>query len=41
MIDTADQKCLFCPPQRLIDERPDLSVATNHAELQSVIAEIL
>ena len=41
MIDTADNKCLFRPPQRLIDERPDLSVATDHGGLRSVISTIL
>ncbi|MGC6425072.1 MAG: bifunctional phosphoserine phosphatase/homoserine phosphotransferase ThrH [Lentimonas sp.] len=41
MIDTADNKCLFCPPQRLIDERPDLSVATSHEELRAVIENVL
>lgn len=41
MIEVADNKCLFRPPQRLIDERPDLRVATDHSELQSIISEIL
>lgn len=41
MIDAADNKALFCPPQRLIDERPDLSVAHSHAELKALIANIL
>ena len=41
MIDTADNKCLFCPPQRLIDERPDLAVANDHAELRAHIQKIL
>ena len=41
MIDTADNKCLFRPPQRLIDERPDLSVATDHTGLRSVISTLL
>ena len=41
MIDTADNKCLFRPPQRLIDERPDLSVATTHEELQAIISKYL
>ena len=41
MIDSADHKCLFRPPQRLIDERPDLSVATTHEELRAVIEGVL
>lgn len=41
MIDSADNKCLFCPPQRLIDERADLSVATTHEELRAVIENVL
>lgn len=41
MIDSADNKCLFRPPQRLVDERPDLMVATDHAGLRSVISSIL
>ena len=41
MIDTADNKCLFRPPRRLIDERPDLSVATDHTGLRSVISTLL
>ncbi|WP_269524366.1 bifunctional phosphoserine phosphatase/homoserine phosphotransferase ThrH [Coraliomargarita parva] len=41
MIDTADNKALFCPPQRLIDERPDLKVATTHGELREIISSIL
>ena len=41
MIDTADNKCLFRPPPRLIDERPDLAVATDHSELQAIITKIL
>lgn len=41
MIDAADNKALFCPPQRLIDERSDLSVAHSHAELKALISNIL
>jgi phosphoserine/homoserine phosphotransferase len=41
MIEAADHKCLFRPPQRLIDERPDLAVALDHSELQANIAKIL
>jgi len=41
MIDAAENKCLFRPPPRLIDERPDLSVAHDHAELREVITRIL
>ncbi|NBB80106.1 MAG: bifunctional phosphoserine phosphatase/homoserine phosphotransferase ThrH [Verrucomicrobia bacterium] len=41
MIDIADHKCLFCPPQRLIDERPDLAVAETHAGLRANIDKIL
>lgn len=38
MIDTADHGLLFCPPERLTRERPELPVALDHAELQSIIA---
>lgn len=41
MIDSADQGILFCPPERLIEERPELPVANSHAELQTMIAEKL
>jgi phosphoserine/homoserine phosphotransferase len=41
MIDSADNKSLYCPPERLIDERPDLSVASDHAQLRAIIADIL
>ncbi len=40
MIDTAEHKCLFRPPQRLIDERPELPVAQDHAELRAAIEAI-
>ncbi|MFT4902045.1 MAG: phosphoserine/homoserine phosphotransferase [Lentimonas sp.] len=38
MIDSADHGFLFCPPERLIQERPELTVAHNHKELQAIIA---
>ena len=38
MIDAADKGLLFCPPERLIQERPELPVALDHAELQAIIA---
>lgn len=41
MIDSAENKCLFRPPQRLIDERPDLAVAKDHSELQAIIEKVL
>ncbi len=41
MIDAADNKSLYCPPERLITERPELSVARNHAELRSIIEQVL
>lgn len=41
MIENADDKCLFRPPQRLIDERPDLAVARDHEELRAYIEAIL
>jgi len=41
MIECADHKALFCPPERLIKERPDLSVASNHLELRAFIEKIL
>jgi len=41
MIDRARNKCLFRPPQRLIDERPDLAVAEDHTELREIIEAVL
>ena len=41
MIECADHKALFCPPERLIKERPALSVASNHLELRAFIEKIL
>ena len=41
MIEVAEHKALFCPPERLIKERPDLDVALTHAELKSIIQKIL
>ena len=41
MIESAHHKALFCPPDRLIEERPDLSVAKNHLELRAFIEKIL
>lgn len=38
MIDAADEGLLFCPPDRLSKERPELTVARHHAELQTLIA---
>jgi phosphoserine/homoserine phosphotransferase len=37
MIETADHKALYCPPERLIKERPDLKVARTHKELRACI----
>ncbi|PDH31108.1 MAG: bifunctional phosphoserine phosphatase/homoserine phosphotransferase ThrH [Puniceicoccaceae bacterium MED-G30] len=37
MIDEADNCSLFCPPERLVVERPELPVARNHAELRAII----
>lgn len=37
MIETADHKALFCPPERLISERPELQVAQSHSELRACI----
>ncbi len=37
MIDTADKGLLFCPPDRLTTERPELKVARNHTELRTII----
>ncbi len=37
MIDEADHRSLFCPPERLTSERPELPVANNHAELRAII----
>jgi phosphoserine/homoserine phosphotransferase len=39
MIGSADKGILFCPPERLIRERPDLPVAHSHDELKTMITE--
>lgn len=41
MIDVADDRALYCPPERLITERPDLPVARDHRELRKVIEDTL
>ena len=41
MIDSADHGILFCPPDRLVQERPDLPVARSHDELRTIITEKL
>jgi phosphoserine/homoserine phosphotransferase len=41
MIETADQKALFCPPDRLIKERPDLQVEQTHDEVKAFIETAL
>lgn len=38
MIDAADNGFLFCPPDRLTEERPELAVARDHKQLQAIIA---
>ena len=41
MIDVADNRALFCPPEQLTIERPELPVAHTHAELRQIIEGIL
>lgn len=41
MIDVADNRALYCPPERLITERPDLPVARDHRELRKIIESTL
>ncbi len=41
MIETADHKALYCPPEKLIKERPDLAIANSHKELRKIIETIL
>lgn len=41
MIDVADYRALYCPPTRLTNERPELTVARNHNELRKIIENIL
>lgn len=41
MIDVADDRALYCPPERLITERPDLPVARDHRELRKIIESTL
>ncbi|OUU89911.1 MAG: bifunctional phosphoserine phosphatase/homoserine phosphotransferase ThrH [Verrucomicrobiaceae bacterium TMED76] len=39
MLLESDQGVLFCPPQNVIDEYPQLTVSRNYAELNSVFDE--
>ena len=41
MIDVADNRALYSPPERLTIERPELPVARTHAELRQTIEGIL
>ncbi|MEC8332587.1 MAG: bifunctional phosphoserine phosphatase/homoserine phosphotransferase ThrH [Verrucomicrobiota bacterium] len=41
MIDVADERALYCPPERLTIERPELPVARDHRELRKIIEDIL
>lgn len=41
MIDVADHSALYGPPERLVEERPDLPVARSYEALQSIIEGIL
>jgi phosphoserine/homoserine phosphotransferase len=41
MIDVADNRALYSPPERLTIERPDLPVARTHTELRQIIEGIL
>ena len=41
MIDVADERALYCPPERLKIERPELLVARDHRELRKIIEDIL
>ena len=41
MIEVANHKALFCPPERLINERPDLAVAKTHPVLRALIEACL
>lgn len=41
MIDVADNRALYCPPERLTTERPELPVARDHGELRAIIEGIL
>ena len=41
MIDVADERALYCPPERLMIKRPELLVARDHRELRKIIEDIL
>ena len=41
MIDVADNRALFGPPEQLTIERPEIPVARTHAELRQIIEGIL
>jgi phosphoserine/homoserine phosphotransferase len=41
MLEEADHGILFCPPQNVIDDYPNLPVANNYEELKELLVEYL
>ena len=41
MLKTADHGILFCPPDNVVEEYPELPVTQNYDELREVLSEIL
>ncbi len=41
MLKTADHGILFCPPENVIEEHPELPVTQNYDELREVLSKIL
>ncbi|MDX9802308.1 MAG: bifunctional phosphoserine phosphatase/homoserine phosphotransferase ThrH [Spirochaetia bacterium] len=41
MIREADSGALFCPPEKIVKENPDLPVAMNHRELFEIIKNLI
>jgi phosphoserine/homoserine phosphotransferase len=41
MLQKADQGILFCPPEKVTEEYPDLPVAKNYEELSACIRSAL
>lgn len=41
MLKTADSSCFFCPPQKVMDEFPEIPAAQNYEELKTFIKKFL
>lgn len=41
MLLASDSSCFFCPPQKVIDDFPDIPVTTNYTELKAQVEKFL